>query len=45
MVQRILKVKPAVASTLASKFGKYANVEFLATDWLLMEQIQNYIVI
>ena len=41
MVERFLKVKPAVASTLASKFGKDANVEFLSKDWHLMEQIQN----
>ena len=41
MVERFLKVKPAVAITLASKFGKHANVEFLSKDWHLMEQTQN----
>ena len=40
MVEKIIKLKPALVSTLATDAGKDLKIEFLAKDWELMSQIK-----
>ena len=40
LVERVLKLKPALVSVLASKVGQRSEIEFQNSDWELMEKIQ-----
>jgi hypothetical protein len=41
MVQKILKLKPALLVALASKSGLDSKISFFNNEWFLMEKIQN----
>ena len=45
LVERILKLQPAIECTLVSKIGKEANIQFFQSDWDLMEKLSENLAI